>query len=310
MSGKISGKKPLLSIVTPVYNREDTIDRCIESVLGQDFIDYEFIVIDDGSTDGTSEVINRYLPNEKLNLLKLQENRGVNFARNKGIEAAIGEFITFLDSDDYLTPDALLEISNCIIACDLHSHLLFKVSTCKTLIQDGHEVSYEDWLQGRVSGDFLHVIKLEILKRFSFFEEVKAFEKLNWLRIFRESAPQLYFNMELVVVEPNRSDSLTRSHRLDSPESIRNTYKANTILLEHYFKDYERENINLNRFVMKTVVLGIALGAYKENVYLIQNFIKNKILAGILVILNSLKLKTITSKAIEAKRLIANKCVC
>lgn len=100
-------EKGLVSIVTPCYNGEDTIYRLLDSVLLQDYDKIEFIVVDDGSTDSTSEVVKRYVPkfNDKgINLIYLyQENQGQATAINKGLEIMRGEFFIWPDSDDFFS---------------------------------------------------------------------------------------------------------------------------------------------------------------------------------------------------------------
>jgi glycosyltransferase involved in cell wall biosynthesis len=96
--------KPQISVVIPVYNREQTIGRAIDSVLAQELLPEEIIVVDDGSTDDTPEILNLYLP--KIQVVR-QENKGVSAARNRGIEVAAGKWIAFLDSDDEWMPDKL-----------------------------------------------------------------------------------------------------------------------------------------------------------------------------------------------------------
>lgn len=92
------GQKPFFSIVIPTYNRKDFLKIALASVLKQTFSDYEVIVIDDGSTDDTKEII-KTLKNKNLRYF-YQKNQGPAAARNKGIRAARGKFICFLDSDD------------------------------------------------------------------------------------------------------------------------------------------------------------------------------------------------------------------
>lgn len=89
---------PLISAVIPVYNCERYIGRAVESVLGQTYQNIECIVVDDGSTDGTVAALAPF--SERIRLIR-QKNSGASSARNTGIEAANGEFIAFLDSDDY-----------------------------------------------------------------------------------------------------------------------------------------------------------------------------------------------------------------
>ena len=86
-----------ISVVIPAYNAERTVGRAIDSVLAQTRAADEVIVVDDGSTDGTADVVRRY--GEKVTLI-CQENAGVSVARNRGIEASTGEWIAFLDGDD------------------------------------------------------------------------------------------------------------------------------------------------------------------------------------------------------------------
>ncbi len=97
-------KKPLVSVVIPTYNRGYMLADAIESVLAQDYTDYELIVVDDGSTDDTPSVLDRYL--DRIKVIQ-QSNQGVSAARNHGIAASKGDLIAFLDSDDLWLPQKL-----------------------------------------------------------------------------------------------------------------------------------------------------------------------------------------------------------
>ncbi len=102
---------PKISVIVPVYNVEAYLDRCIESVLAQTFTDYELLLVDDGSTDGSGAICARYA-GEYPSLVRTltQRNAGQGIARSAGIAAARGEYLFFLDSDDYIAPDALGEL--------------------------------------------------------------------------------------------------------------------------------------------------------------------------------------------------------
>ena len=90
-----------VSVIVPVYNAKDYIIRCIDSILEQTFKDIELILIDDGSTDGSELICDRYKSNNTVKVIH-QENRGVSSARNRGLEVATGTYVAFVDSDDYL----------------------------------------------------------------------------------------------------------------------------------------------------------------------------------------------------------------
>ena len=90
-------KNPLVSVIIPTYNRGWILKEAIDSVLAQDFTDFELIVVDDGSTDNTQDILSSY--KEDIVVLR-QDNKGVSSARNRGIISASGQFIAFLDSDD------------------------------------------------------------------------------------------------------------------------------------------------------------------------------------------------------------------
>jgi glycosyltransferase involved in cell wall biosynthesis len=99
---------PRVSVVIPVYNREPYVGQAIASVLAQTFGDFELLVIDDGSTDGTRDVV-RAFGDPRIRLLCHASNRGIARARNAGVDAARGEYLAFLDSDDVALPERLAE---------------------------------------------------------------------------------------------------------------------------------------------------------------------------------------------------------
>src|SRR5210317_699273 len=101
---KTSGKLPLVSVIIPTYNRGWILTEAIDSVLAQDFKDFELIVVDDGSTDNTRQILDSY--DQDLIVIR-QSNRGVSAARNRGIAAAAGRLVAFLDSDDLWLPRKL-----------------------------------------------------------------------------------------------------------------------------------------------------------------------------------------------------------
>ncbi len=94
-----------ISVIIPVYNAENYISRCIESVQHQTHDDWQMILIDDGSTDKSLEICQKYANTDKRIRVIHQENKGPGIARNTGIDAAEGDYIVFIDSDDYIEKD-------------------------------------------------------------------------------------------------------------------------------------------------------------------------------------------------------------
>jgi len=95
-------ESPELSIIVPVYNAEKYLRKCIDSILAQTFTNFECIIVDDGSTDSSSDICEHYSQADTRIIVVHQENSGVSAARNKGIEIARGKFIGIVDSDDYI----------------------------------------------------------------------------------------------------------------------------------------------------------------------------------------------------------------
>ena len=97
--------KPLISVIIPVYNVAKYLPRCLDSVIGQTYNNLEIILVDDGSTDNSLEICNQYAKQDKRIVVIHQENGGLSAARNSGMDHMHGEFFTFIDSDDWVTPD-------------------------------------------------------------------------------------------------------------------------------------------------------------------------------------------------------------
>ena len=96
---------PVISIIVPVYKVEAWLERCVDSILAQTLADFEVILIDDGSPDGSGAICDRYAERDSRVRVLHTVNRGVGAARNAGLDAARGEFLGFVDSDDWIDPD-------------------------------------------------------------------------------------------------------------------------------------------------------------------------------------------------------------
>ena len=107
MSGDLKNKAPIVSVVIPVYNVEQFLKECVDSVLAQTFQEYEIILVDDGATDNSGILCDEYA--DKYNKVRVihRKNGGLSAARNTGLDAAKGKYVYFLDSDDYIRNDTL-----------------------------------------------------------------------------------------------------------------------------------------------------------------------------------------------------------
>lgn len=125
--GKIM-RNPKISVIVPVYNVEKYLRRCVDSILAQTFTDFELLLIDDGSTDKSGEICDEYGQMDGRVRVFHQENGGVSKARNVGLDHAEGEWVTFIDSDDY--------ISDSYFACISKATEDLVILQCKHFVDD------------------------------------------------------------------------------------------------------------------------------------------------------------------------------
>ncbi|MBC8508591.1 MAG: glycosyltransferase family 2 protein [Anaerolineales bacterium] len=175
---------PTVSVVIPTYNRAEYILDAIESVLSQTFTDYEITVIDDGSVDATSDVLQHLIVEGKIRYV-FQENQGVSAARNYGIRLSEGKYIAFLDSDDLWHPNKLEKLVDVL---DVNSDIaLVQHSFCR-VNEDGSSLGYRD--TSRFSGRVYPAILLDwsvlippscVVIRAKMLDEVGNFdESMHW----------------------------------------------------------------------------------------------------------------------------------
>ena len=135
---------PKISVIVPVYKAEKTLGRCVDSILGQTFADFELLLIDDGSPDRSGELCDTYASKDSRVKVIHQKNSGAAAARNVGLENASGEYISFADSDDFVAPDFLESLYglSCRSGCD--------ITMCNYNLTDGG--SFEPVLHGFAEG--------------------------------------------------------------------------------------------------------------------------------------------------------------
>jgi len=145
-----------LSIIVPVYNVEQYLSKCLNSLLNQDMIveDYEIIVINDGSTDNSLIILDEYAQRYKNIKIITQENQGLSGARNTGVNHAMGKYLFFVDSDDYIEPNCLFNL------------LQFAEKNDLDAIRFNYRQAYEDGKVGRIENLTLQNEKIKTGKEF------------------------------------------------------------------------------------------------------------------------------------------------
>lgn len=198
----------LVSVIIPAYNIEDYIGRCLDSIISQTYKNLEIIVVDDGSRDHTGEILDNYAKKDRRIKVIHKENGGVSSARNKGIEAAEGDYIGFIDGDDLIEPEMyktlvdLLEEENADIAhCGYQmvfpDRIDYYHNTGKKKIQ-----TTEEGLKDLLSGEMIEpglvnkLYKKELIKNCRLNETVKINEDLlmNY-QLFKLSQKSVYYDI-------------------------------------------------------------------------------------------------------------------
>ena len=216
---------PLISIIIPCFNAEKTLEKCLESVVQQSYANLEIIIIDDGSTDETSLIYNKFQSNDERILVLKQQNSGVSKARNTGVKAATGDYICFVDSDDWAElnycselysllvgenadisiVEASYEDENGNVLCSkpISDEKIFDGNRALVLLLEDQEIQSHPW--GKL-------FKADLLRNVHFPENLKCFEDYSTLfKIFNKAVKVIKSNEKLYHYI-QREDSL--SHNL------------------------------------------------------------------------------------------------
>ena len=268
--------KTQITVVLPVYNVVDYLEECIKSVLKQTYVNFELILVDDGSSDGSELICDKYKEMDCRIIVIHQKNGGLSAARNTGISYASGKFITFIDSDDYIAPEYIEKLYEAIIKydadismCDfqkvpenskLSERTILFGKMIKELVLNKEETIKEVYRDTNHGIDFVAWAKMYRLDLFKtnniYFPVGKLHEdtfttyKLIFCcdRIIYVDAPMYYYII--------RKGSITTSDfsvkRLDMIEATREEYKffekkGNYELMEIAFFDY----LHKVKFVLK-----------------------------------------------------------
>jgi glycosyltransferase involved in cell wall biosynthesis len=305
---------PSISVVIPAFNRAHCVGDAVASVLAQTCKDFEIIVIDDGSTDGTAEVLEKF--GGQIRLLR-QDNRGVAAARNAGIRAACGKWVAFLDSDDRWHPEKLERQINalekypakiCFARCvNIKGEWLRDIEFISATPR-GSEIFWVESAVDAVSVSPRHPLVQSMIAEKKTLEEAGLFDESfraaeDAELIFRLSflSGFLYVDRPLVKVFENSANSLTYSVKLDSLARRHQSYLR--LLAQMYWRLVEScpEKISVMRkrmgyFISRRAEIACAAGEFplaralaKDGIIFAGSFSDFARCAGILLLPNLIR---------------------
>jgi len=194
--------KPVVTIIVPVYNAQKTVRRCLESILAQDFKQFELLVIDDGSWDDSPAICDEFAEKDSRVHVIHKENSGVSQTRNIGLSMARGQYIQFLDSDDWITPEATRTLLSAaqqtsadLVVADFYRVVGERVSTKGSITKE--KLMFRDEFAGemlRSPADFYYGVIWNKLYRRKIIEkyQIRMDPNLNWCEDF-------IFNLEYLL---------------------------------------------------------------------------------------------------------------
>jgi glycosyltransferase involved in cell wall biosynthesis len=245
--------RPAVSVIIPTYNRAPLLPRALDSVLAQTYADFEVLVVDDGSSDATAEVLARY-SDDRVRVLRHPVNRGVGAARNFGLREARGDFIAFLDSDDEWLPDKLaLQLAR-FRALGEDVGLVY--SGMESVSGDGTRSAREPAFAGDVYREMLRrnviegggsnaVIRREVVSRVGFFDEdIPAIEDYEyWLRIARLYRVDYVRDPLIRYYDPRPRRSETADAEARRSRDVASNRSARDRLYDRYGPDMKRMGV-------------------------------------------------------------------
>lgn len=290
---------PFFSIVLITYNRVDLLPRCIESVLNQTFTNFELIIVDNHSDDGSIELINNYARKDSRIKLKLVHNNNVlAYSRNEGIKMSRGKYICILDSDDWYTLDKLqivyeeVKISDCDVY--YNKYTLMSVHGKERIISrhlKSDNIFYELLLMGNIICNTTSVVKRSAIDKVGYLSEdpkLRAVEDFDlWLRLAQNGAKFKFINKMLGYYWIGSNMSYSPSQI----KQVNNLYdKFRPMINKDYITQIDANKQYINaRTYHKIGYWEEALNSYKES-YLGQNLIR-KFSINILICMVYLKMK-------------------
>lgn len=248
---------PLISVIIPAYNIADYLPRCLDSVLGQTYGNLEVIVISDGSTDGTNDIIKLYAGKDKRIVPVFKENSGVSDTRNKGLDIATGDYIGFVDGDDYIESDMYeiliknaleynADISHCGYQMVFPSHIDYYFNTKELRVQDKKRGIIDFIKADKIEPGIVNKIyRRNILHNVRLEKSIKYNEDVLFnLLAFKNSNKSVFLDIPLYHYILRKNSATGSANTSINPKTIEDTILVSQMLIEQAGDEYKDFTVN------------------------------------------------------------------
>lgn len=242
-------KMKLVTVIIPVYNAEEYLDRCIKSVINQSYKNIEIILVDDGSTDNSGSICDKYKDVDKRIKTIHKENAGVSEARNSGLEMASGYYINFVDADDYIDKDMIRKLVTAIentkseiAICNYYYNKSTNLENTMSVTNIMEKILSKKYFRGYV---FNKLYKKELINKIRFHSDIYIAEDLLFnCEYLLKCKKCSYLNEKLYYYCDNKNSTLNKKINskyltiIDAYEKIEKIYKENySEIIEKLYED-------------------------------------------------------------------------
>lgn len=273
-----------VSIIIPVYNAENTLRRCVDSVLNQEYSRFELILVDDGSRDSSGRICDEYAAKDERIKVIHKENTGVSDTRNIGIDAAEGEFLQFVDADDWITADATKLMvreaveRNCELVITDFYRVVGKRASHKGSIKEDGEMSREELAEHMKDSpaDFYYgvlwnkLFRKDIIMKYG----IRMDAEVSWCEDFLFNLEYLlHINKAYVLTVPVYYYLKTEGSLVSQSMSMSHVIRTKLHVFEYYNnfyknvydeKDYSKKRLGLYRYLIDTAADGVIIPAFSN----------------------------------------------
>lgn len=250
-------RQALVTVIIPTFNSSRYLEECLKSVCDQTYRNLEIIIIDDGSSDGTQDICRNFANSDSRIKLILQDHRGVSAARNNGIKSASGQYITFLDSDDYLCETAIDTLVNCLkknnsdLSAGGYMHL-YKNRKKRVSKSEERIFDAKDLLQDSSIGGFVcnKLYKTSIVRNNTIFfpEDIPIIEDVIFNLQYLQHCRKAIHTTQITYYYRIRESSVTNSGDLSSLRASFLKIEQDKLASGNWYQIYKVQLLAKNRF--------------------------------------------------------------